>query len=38
VDDGLWQVDFMRYTLGFFDEESNKLAPSEDPFGFRLEN
>jgi hypothetical protein len=28
----------MRYTLGFFDEESNKLAPSEDPFGFRLEN
>ena len=38
VDDGIWQVDFMSYTLGFFDEESNKFAPSEDPFGFRVEN
>lgn len=37
VDDGIWQVDFMSYTLGFFDEESNKFVPSEDPFGFKLD-
>lgn len=38
VDDGIWQVDFMSYTLGFFDEDSNKFAPCQDPFGFGLEN
>ena len=38
VDSGIWQVDFMSYTLGFFDEESDKFAPSEDPFGFRIDN
>ena len=38
VDDGIWQVDFMSYTLGFFDEDGNQFAPQEDPFGFRLEN
>lgn len=38
VDDGIWQVDFMSYTLGFFDEESNNFAPNDDPFGFKLEN
>ena len=38
ADDGIWQVDFMSYTLGLFYEESNKFAPNEDPFGFRLEN
>lgn len=36
VDDGIWQVDFMSYTLGFFDEDSSKFAPREDPFGFRI--
>lgn len=36
VDDGIWQVDFMSYTLGFFDEDSDRFAPSEDPFGFRI--
>jgi hypothetical protein len=36
VDDGIWQVDFMSYTLGFFGEESSKFAPLEDSFGFRL--
>jgi putative transposase len=38
VDDGIWQVDFMSYTLGFFDAESIRFAPSEDPFGFRIDN
>lgn len=37
VDDGIWQVDFMSYTLGFFDEESNKFAPGVDPFGFKID-
>ena len=36
VDIGIWQVDFMSYTLGFFDEESDRFTPSEDPFGFKL--
>jgi putative transposase len=34
VDSGIWQVDFMSYTLGFFDEENNKFIPCDDPFGF----
>jgi putative transposase len=38
VDDGIWQVDFMSYTLGFFDEDTNKFAPCQDPFGFTIEN
>lgn len=38
VDDGIWQVDFMDYTLGYFDEGSDKFAPREDPFGFKLDN
>lgn len=38
VDNGIWQVDFMDYTLGYFDEESDKFAPREDPFGFKLDN
>ncbi len=37
VDDGIWQVDFMSHTLAFFDEDSNTFAPSEDPFGFRID-
>lgn len=37
VDSGIWQVDFMSYTLGYFDEESRKFSPNEDPFGLRLD-
>ncbi len=36
VDSGIWQVDFMSYTLGYFDEGSYKFAPSDDPFGFKI--
>jgi putative transposase len=36
VDGGIWQIDFMSYTLGFFDEESDKFTPSDDPFGFKI--
>jgi len=34
-EEGIWQVDFMEYTLGYFDEEVNTLALMDDPFGFR---
>ena len=36
VDQGVWQVDFMSYTLGYFDEESRQFSPNDDPFGLRL--
>ena len=36
VDQGMWQVDFMSYTLGYFDEESRKFSPNDDPFGLQL--
>lgn len=35
VDHGIWQVDFMSYTLGYFDEESYRFSPNDDPFGMR---
>lgn len=38
VEEGIWQVDFMDYTLGYFDEDSYEFAPREDPFGFRLDS
>ncbi len=36
VDNGVWQVDFISYTLGFFDMESDKFTPCDDPFGFKI--
>lgn len=36
VDAGIWQVEFMNYVLGYFDEESKKFAPNDDPFGLRI--
>lgn len=37
VDNGIWEVTFKEYDLGYFDEESQKFAPREDPFGLMLE-
>ena len=37
VDSSVWQVDFMSYTLGYFDEESLKFSANDDPFGLRLD-
>ncbi len=37
VDSGIWQVQFINYNLGFFDEDSKSFAPNEDPFRLRLE-
>lgn len=33
VDDKIWQVSFMGYDLGFFDEQTCKLEPGRNPFG-----
>ena len=32
VDDGIWLVSFMDYDLGYFDEETCRLEPIENPF------
>lgn len=32
VDEGIWLVSFMDYDLGYFDEDSNRFEPAEDPF------
>lgn len=32
VGDGIWLVSFMKYDLGYFDEETSKLEPLEYPF------
>jgi putative transposase len=37
VDDSIWEVYFMDYLLGYFDEYSRKFAPREDPFGIKLD-
>ena len=37
VDNSIWEVSFKDYDLGYFDEESGKFAPKEDPFGLMLE-
>ena len=31
VDDGIWKVTFMDYDIGFFDEESCKFTPLDNP-------
>jgi putative transposase len=36
VEDGMWLVSFMEYDLGYFDLESKKVEPLDDPFGSGL--
>lgn len=33
VNDRIWQVSFMEYDLGFFDEDSKRFEPTDNPFG-----
>ena len=33
VDDGVWLVTFMDYDLGYFDHETCRLEPLQNPFG-----
>ena len=36
VSDRLWLVTFMQYDLGYFDDETCRLEPIENPFGPKL--
>jgi putative transposase len=36
VDERLWLVSFMHYDLGYFDDETCRLKPIENPFGPRV--
>ena len=33
VDEHIWLVTFMHYDLGYFDDETCRLEPIENPFG-----
>ena len=33
VDEHLWLATFMHYDLGFFDDETCRLEPTNNPFG-----
>ena len=32
AEDKIWQVRFMEYDLGFFDEDENRVEPADNPF------
>ncbi len=36
VDDGIWLVSFMKYDIGFFDDETCRLESTPNPFGVNL--
>ncbi len=36
TDDHIWLVTFMDYDLGYFDDETCRLEPIENPFGPKL--
>lgn len=36
VDDHIWLVTFMHYDLGYFDDETGRLEPIDNPFGSKL--
>jgi len=36
VDDHIWLVSFMHYDLGYFDDETCRLEPIDNPFGSKL--
>jgi hypothetical protein len=36
VDESIWLVSFMRYDLGYFDHETCRLEPIENPFGTKV--
>ena len=35
-DDGIWQVSFMDYEVGYFDLESCRVEPVDNPFGAKV--
>jgi len=37
ADENIWEVHFMDYLSGYFDEISRKFSPRQDPFGIKLD-
>ncbi len=35
-DDGIWQMSFMDYEVGYFDLESCRVEPVDNPFGAKV--
>jgi len=35
-DDCLWQVSFMDYEMGYFDEKSKRFEPGPNPFASKV--
>jgi hypothetical protein len=38
VGERIWLITFMQYDLGYFDDETCRLEPIENPFGPKVEN
>jgi len=36
TDEHIWLVTFMDYDLGYFDDETGRLEPIDNPFGSKL--
>jgi putative transposase len=36
TEDNIWLVKFMDYDLGYFDDETCRLEPIDNPFGSKL--
>ena len=36
VDDKVWLVSFMQYDLGYFDSDTCRLEPIENPFAAKV--
>ena len=36
VQDKIWLVSFMKYDLGYFDEDSCKFETADNPFGLKV--
>jgi len=36
VSDRIWLVSFMQYDLGYFDDETCRLEPIQNPFGSKV--
>jgi putative transposase len=36
VEEHVWLVTFMHYDLGYFDDETGRLEPIDNPFGPKL--
>ncbi|MGA2550951.1 MAG: hypothetical protein ABSF50_12440 [Burkholderiaceae bacterium] len=35
-EDGIWSVSFMHYELGYFDLDTRRVEPVDNPFGAKV--